>query len=93
MENYDDSDISSESEFDGVSIAKSDDDSQDENSGPEPEPERDEYYDEYYDEYENQAWNPEAQIQAQLKDRQLAQLHDEIKARAKTPDPAYQKLP
>jgi Transposase IS4 len=85
MENYDNSDISSESEFDGVSITESDDDSQDENL----EPERDEYY----DEYENQAWNPEAQIQTQLKDRQLAQLHDEIKARAKTPDPAYQKLP
>jgi hypothetical protein len=74
MENYSDSDISSESEFDGVSITKSDDDSQDENL----EPERDEYC----DEYENQAWNPEAQIQAQLKDRQLAQLYDEIKARA-----------
>jgi hypothetical protein len=27
MENYDDSDISSESEFDGVSIVESDDDS------------------------------------------------------------------
>jgi hypothetical protein len=61
MENYDDSDISSESEFDGVRITESDNDSRDENL----EPERDEYC----DEYENQAWNPEAQIQAQLKDR------------------------
>jgi hypothetical protein len=54
MENYDDSDISSESEFDGVSITESDD-SQDENLEPVRDEYYDEYYDKYYDEYENQA--------------------------------------
>jgi hypothetical protein len=84
MESYNDSDASSESEFDGVSITESDNESQDQDL----EPERDEYY----DEYENQLWNPEAQIRAQLIDKQLAQLHNEIIAQAETLDPAYQKL-
>jgi hypothetical protein len=89
IENYDDSDISLESEFDSVSITKLDNNSQDKNLKLE----RDKYYNEYCDKYKNQAWNSETQIQAQLKDRQLAQLYNEIKAWAKTPDPAYQKLP
>jgi len=86
MENYSDSDTSSESEFDSIngSIAESDDD-----ESQDLEPERSEYY----DEYENHSWNPDAQIQAQLTARQLAQLHAEIIAQAETPDPAYPKLP
>jgi len=65
MENYSDSDTSSESEFDSIngSIADSDDD-----ESQDLEPERSEYY----DEYENHPWNPDAQIQAQLTARQLA---------------------
>jgi hypothetical protein len=57
MENYSDSDSSSESEFDGVNepFAGSDDD---ESQDLEREPS------EYYDEHENTPWNPDAQIQA-----------------------------
>jgi hypothetical protein len=53
------------------------------------EPEPSEYYD---DEYRNTPWNPDAQIQAQLDDAKLAQLHAEIKAWAELPDPTYEKL-
>ena len=86
MENYSDSDSSSESEFDGVSepLAESDDD---ESQDLELEPS------EYYNEHENTPWTPDAQIQAQLTAVQLAQLHAEIIARAKTPNLAYPKLP
>jgi hypothetical protein len=86
MENYSDLDTSSESEFDSIngSIAESDDD---ESQDLEPEPSK------YYDEYQNAPWTPQAQIQAELTTMQLAQLHDEIKAQAETPDPAYLKLP
>jgi hypothetical protein len=71
MENYDDSDNSSESEFDGISgsFAKLDDD---ESQDLEPEPSK------HYDEYKNAQWDPEAQIRAQLTAVQLAQLHAEI---------------
>ena len=83
MENYSDSDTSSESEFDSVggSITGSDnDESQDlESQDLEPEPS------EYYNEYRNVPWNPDAQIQAQLDAVQLAQLHAEIKAQAESP--------
>jgi hypothetical protein len=38
-------------------------------------------------------WNPDTQIQAQLDDAQLAQLHTEIKAQAEIPvNPIYLKL-
>jgi hypothetical protein len=48
---------------------------------------------EYYDEYRNLPWNPDTQIQAQLDNAQLAQLHAEIKARAEIPkNPVYPKL-
>jgi hypothetical protein len=47
----------------------------------EDEPESDKYYE-----------NPDAQIQAQLDDAQLTQLHAEIKARAEIPVPTYPKL-
>jgi hypothetical protein len=95
MENYNDSDTSSESEYDsgGGSAAVSDCD-EDEPSQDldldqdlEPEPSED------YEEYRNTLWNPDAQIQAQLDDSKLAQLHADIKARAEIPvDPTYPKL-
>jgi hypothetical protein len=96
MENYSDSDTSSESEYNssGGSAAVSDcdedenqDQDQDQDQDLEPEPS------EYYDEYRNIPWNPDAQIQAQLDDAQLAQLYTEIKARAEIPvNPTYSKL-
>ena len=76
MENYSDLDTSSESEYD----------SGEDKLRLEPEPSED------YDEYRNTPWNPDAQIQAQLDDAQLAQLHAEIKAWAEIPDPTYSKL-
>jgi hypothetical protein len=88
MENYSDSDTSSESGFDssGGSIAESD---EDESQGQDLEPEPGEYY----DEYRNVPWNPDAQIETQLDAVQLAQLHAEIKARAEIPaDPTYSGL-
>jgi hypothetical protein len=45
-----------------------------------------------YNGYRNTLWNPDAQIQAQLDDAQLAQLHAEIKARAEIPIPMYLTL-
>jgi hypothetical protein len=89
MENYSDSDTSSESEYDssGGSAAVSDCDEDEPSQDLEPESS------EYYDEYRNISWNPDAQIQAQLDDAQLAQLHAEIKARAEIPkNPTYSKL-
>jgi len=86
MENYSDSDTSSESEFNsgGESITESD---EDESQDLEPEPS------EYYDEYRNVPWNPDTQIKTQLDAVQLDQLHAEIKARAEIPvDPTYPKL-
>jgi hypothetical protein len=81
MENYSDSDTSSESEFDSSkgSIAESDDESQD----LEPEPSK----------YRHVLWNLDAQTQAQLDSVQLAQLHAEIEARTKmSVNPTYPKL-
>jgi hypothetical protein len=64
MENYSDSDTSSESEYDsgGGSAAVSDCDKDEPSQDLEPESS------EYYDEYRNIPWNPDAQIQAQLDD-------------------------
>src|SRR5271165_6117346 len=95
MENYSDLDTSSESEYDsgGGSAAESDCDEdepsqdQDQDQDLEPVPS------EEYNEYKNTPWNPDAQIKAQLEDAQLAQLHADIRARAKIPvDPMYPKL-
>jgi hypothetical protein len=85
MEEYDDSDASSESEFDSIELS----DLEEAERQADVEPERDGHC----DEYENKPWNPEAQIHAQLTAEQLAQLHAEIKARAETPEPVYIKLP
>jgi len=85
MEEYNDSDASSESEFDSIEL--SDLDKAERQADVEPE------RDGHCDEYENKPWNPEAQIYAQLTAEQLAQLHAEIKARAETPEPVYTKLP
>jgi hypothetical protein len=89
MENYSDLDTSSESEYDSGegSTAVSDCDEDEPSQDLEPEPSED-----YNEEYRNTLWNPDAQIQAQLEDAQLAQLHAEIKARAELPDPTYGKL-
>ena len=93
IENCSDSDTSSESEYDSgrgstaVSDCDEDEPSQDQDQDLEPEPSKD------YDEYRNTLWNPDAQIQAQLDNAQLAQLHAEIKSRAEIPsDPTYSKL-
>jgi hypothetical protein len=78
MENYSNSDTSSKSEYDSSrgSTARSDFDkdelSQDQDLEPEPS--------EDYKEYRNTPWNPDAQIQTQLDDSKLAQLHADIKA-------------
>jgi hypothetical protein len=87
IEDYSDSDVSLESEYesDQESTPESDCDT-DENLEPE-------LSETIYDEYENAPWNPEAQLQAQLNTARLAQLHADIKARAPLPDPTYQKLP
>src|ERR1700730_12642741 len=91
MENPGDLDTSSESEYNSgegsaaVSDCDEDEPCQDQDLEPEPS--------EYYNEYMNTPWNPDAQIQAQLDDAQLTQLHAEIKARAEIPsDPTYPKL-
>ena len=93
MENHSDLDTSSESEYDSgedsIAVSDCDEDelSQDQDQDLEPEPSED------YNKYRNIPWNPDAQIQAQLDDAKLAQLHAEIKARAEIPsDPTYSKL-
>jgi hypothetical protein len=88
IENYGDLDASSESEYDSGegSTAVSDCDEDEPRQDLEPESSED------YEEYRNTLWNPDAQIQAQLDDAKLAQLHDEIKARAEILDPTYPKL-
>src|SRR6266487_2776916 len=90
MEDYSDSDTSSESEYnsDQMSITGSDYDEDEPTENLEPE-----LSETIYKEYNNCAWNPQAQLQAQLNATCLAQLHAEIKARAQLPDPTYQKLP
>src|SRR5437667_5331968 len=93
MENHSDLDTSSESEYDSgedsIAVSDCDEDelSQDQDQDLKPEPSED------YDKYRNIPWNPDAQIQAQLDDAKLAQLHAEIKAQAEIPsDPTYSKL-
>lgn len=91
MENHSDLDTSSESEYNsgGGSAAVSDCDEDEPSQDQDLEPEASEYY----DEYRNTLWNLDAQIQAQLDDTQLAQLHADIKARAEIPvNPTYPKL-
>ena len=87
METYSDSDTSSESEYDSgrgsAAVSDCDEDElsqdQDQDQDLEPEPSED------YEEYRNTLWNPDAQLQAQLDDFKLAQLHASIKARAEIP--------
>jgi hypothetical protein len=87
MENYSDSDTSSESEYESSKGSEAGSNCEDElGQDLEPEPS------EFYDEYQDALWNPEAQLQSQLDDAQLAQLHAEIKAWAELPDPTYEKL-
>jgi hypothetical protein len=86
MENHSDSDTSSESEYDSGMGSAAESDCDEDEPSLELEPSED------YDEHRNTPWNPDAQIQAQLDDAQLAQLHADIKARAELPDPAYKKL-
>jgi len=71
MEDYSDSDTSSESEYesDQESAPRSDSD-MDEDQNLEPE------FSEICDEYQSAPWNPKAQLHA----AQLAQLHADIKA-------------
>jgi hypothetical protein len=90
MENYSDSDTSSESEYesDHESTPGSDSDTVELHENLEPE-----LSETIYDEYENAPWNPEAQLQAQFNTTRLAQLHADIKARATLPNQTYQKLP
>jgi hypothetical protein len=83
MEDYSDSDTSSESEYESrQGSAAGSDCGEDEHENLEPEPSKS------YDEYENALWNPAAQLHAV----QLAQLHADIKARAELLDPTYKKL-
>jgi hypothetical protein len=79
VENYSNSDTSSESEYESSeeSTAGSNCD-EDENLEPE-------LSEMIHDEYRNAPWNPEAQLQAQL--------HADIKAGAELPDPTCKKLP
>jgi hypothetical protein len=89
MENYSDSDTSSESEYESSQGSEAASDCEDEDELSQSlEPE----LSEFYDEYKNAPWNPEAQLQAQLDAARLAQLHADIKARAELPDPTYEKL-
>jgi hypothetical protein len=90
MENYSDSDTSSESEYASSQGSETASDCEDEPT-QNLEPELSEF-----DEYENAPWDPDAQLHSQLQAElhavQLAQLHAEIKARAELPDPTYEKL-
>jgi hypothetical protein len=88
MENYSDSDASSESEYESSQGSAVGSDCDEDEPSQNLEPERSEIY----DEYKNSPWTPEAQLKAQLDAAQLAQLHADIKARAELPDPTYIKL-
>jgi hypothetical protein len=75
MQNYSDSDTSSESEYESGQGSEAGSNCEDELSqNLEPE------LSEFRDEYENAPWNPEAQLQAQLDAARLAQLHADIKS-------------
>jgi hypothetical protein len=90
MEDYSDSDTSSESDYESsqgsAAVSDCDEDDPSQNLGLEPE------LSEFCDEYKNAPWDPKAQLQAELHTVQLAQLHAEIKARAELPVPTYEKL-
>ena len=88
MEDYSDSDTSSESGYESSQGSKAESDCDEDELSQDLEPELSETYDEYKD----APWNPAAQLQAQLHAAQLAQLHADIKARAELPDPTYKKL-
>ncbi len=88
MENYSDLDTSSESEYESNqgSIARSDYDEDELSQDLEPELSK------IHEEYGNAPQDLQAQLQAQLDTACLAQLHADIKAQAKLPDPTYEKL-
>jgi hypothetical protein len=88
MEEYSDSDTSSESGYESSQGSTAGSDCDEDELHENLEPERSETC----DEYESTPWNPEAQLQAQLHAAQLAQLHADIKAQAQLPDPTYKKL-
>jgi hypothetical protein len=90
IEDYSNSDTSSESEY------KSDQESipgSDSNTDKLPENLEPELSKIIYNKYKNAPWNPEAQLQAQLNTAYLAQLYTDIKACIQLPDPTFQKLP
>ena len=76
MKNHIDSDTSSEAEYESSqgSMAGSNYDEDEPSQDLEPNTGG------FYDEYENVPWNPDAQLQAQLHNSQLAKLHTDIKA-------------
>ena len=104
MEDYSDSDTSSESGYESSQGSKAESDCDEDELSQDLEPELSETYDEYKD----APWNPAAQLQAQLHAVQLAQLHAvqlaqlyavqlaqlhaDIKAWAELLDPTYKKL-
>jgi hypothetical protein len=87
MEEYSNSDTSSESEYESdQGSAPGSDCDEDENVEPE-------LSELIYEKFNNAPWNAQAQLQAQSNTTRLAQLHTDIKARAELPYPTYQKLP
>jgi hypothetical protein len=89
MEDYSDSDTSSESEYgsDQESSPGSDSGTDELPENLEPEHSAPIHDDDYYSQS-----TIEAQLQAQHNATLLAQLHADIKARAELPDPTYKKL-
>jgi hypothetical protein len=87
MEEYSDSDTSSESEGDpdGDPTIEPEVDLHEE---VEPEPSAPNHDDEY-----ETFWTPADQLNAQINAACLQELHTKIKAQATLPDPTYQKLP
>jgi len=81
MEDYSDSDTSSESEYESDQGSTPRSDSEEDKPSENLEPELSE-------EFNNAPWNP----QAQLDTIHLAQLYNEIKARAQVPNPTYPTL-
>jgi hypothetical protein len=62
MENYSDSDTSSESEYESGQGSEAGSDCDDDELSQNLEPE----FSEFHDEYENALWDPKAQLQAEL---------------------------
>ena len=90
MECNSDSDSNSESDYDPdhESATEFDDDEVDQPCNLEPEPSVPTHTNEY-----ECHWTPEDQLKAQINATRLRQLHADIKAQAKMPTPAYEKLP